>query len=62
MAIRQYMGANYYGAEDLAEMLGVSTKTIYAYLRAGKIKGRKTLRRWWIWEKDIEDYLRDARG
>lgn len=57
-----YLGRKYYHADDLAKMLGVSMKTIYTYIKAGKIKGTKALHKWWIYETDAADFLKKARG
>jgi len=46
-----------YTVEELAKLLGVQDKTIRAYLRDGKIKGRKIARKWYIPEESLREYF-----
>ena len=46
-----------YDVEELAGLLDVQEKTIRAYLRDGKLKGRKIARKWYIPEEAIQEYF-----
>ena len=46
-----------YDVEELASLLDVQEKTIRAYLRDGKIKGRKIARKWYIPEDALQEYF-----
>ena len=46
-----------YDVEELASLLDVQEKTIRAYLRDGKLKGRKIARKWYIPEESIQEYF-----
>lgn len=48
----------YYSSEELAEMLGVTTRTIRNYLKEQKIKGYKIGGKWKFSRDDIEEYIR----
>ena len=46
-----------YSVDDLHEMLGMSKMSIRAYLRDGKIKGRKLGVQWYVTEEAIRNYF-----
>ncbi len=46
-----------YSVDDLHEMLGVSKMTIRAYLREGRLKGRKLGVQWYVTEEAIRSYF-----
>ncbi|MEX2572987.1 MAG: helix-turn-helix domain-containing protein, partial [Balneolaceae bacterium] len=45
-----------FSVDDLHEMLGISKMTIRAYLREGKLKGRKLGVKWFITEDSLRTY------
>jgi excisionase family DNA binding protein len=46
-----------YSIDDLHELLGISKMTLRAYLRDGRIKGRKLGVQWFVTEEAIRDYF-----
>lgn len=46
-----------YSVDDLHEQLGLSKMTIRAYLREGKIRGRKLGVQWYVTEDAIREYF-----
>lgn len=48
-----------YSVDDLHELLGMSKMTIRAYLRDGKIKGRKLGVQWYVTEEAIRNYFEE---
>ena len=46
-----------FSVDDLHEQLGISKMTIRAYLREGRIKGRKLGVKWFVTEEAIRDYF-----
>lgn len=49
-----------YSVDDLHEQLGISKMTIRAYLREGRLKGRKLGVQWYVTEDAIRDYFNEA--
>ena len=49
-----------YNVEELSELLGVQDKTIRAMLQAGKLKGRKLARRWYVTDEALKEYFQEA--
>lgn len=47
----------YHTGKEVAEMLGVTTRTIRNYLKEGKLKGTKFGGRWNFTQADIDDYI-----
>jgi excisionase family DNA binding protein len=43
--------------EDVARILGVSTKTVYRMLDDGELKGIRVGRLWRVSQEDLDDYL-----
>ena len=48
-----------YDVPELAELLDVQERTIRAYLREGKIKGKKMARKWMVTEEALRDYFEE---
>lgn len=48
-----------YSVDDLHEMLGISKLTLRAYLREGKLKGRKLGVSWFVTEESIRQYFEE---
>jgi predicted site-specific integrase-resolvase len=49
-----------YSIDDLHEMLGISKMTLRAYLREGRLKGRKLGVSWFVTENAIREYFEDT--
>jgi len=48
-----------YSVDDLHELLGISKMTIRAYLREGKLKGKKLGVQWYVTEDAIRNYFEE---
>jgi len=48
-----------YSVDDLHGLLGISKMTIRAYLREGRLKGRKLGVQWYVTEDAIRDYFNE---
>lgn len=46
-----------FSVDDLHDMLGISKMTIRAYLRDGKLKGRKMGVKWFVTEESLRNYF-----
>lgn len=49
-----------YSVDDLHEQLGISKMTIRAYLREGRLKGRKLGVQWYVTEDAIREYFNEG--
>lgn len=49
-----------FSVDDLHEQLGISKMTIRAYLRDGRLKGRKLGVQWYVTEDAIRDYFNEG--
>lgn len=49
-----------YSIDDLHEQLGISKMTLRAYLREGRLKGRKLGVQWFVTEEAIRDYFNEG--
>lgn len=49
-----------YTPEEIAERLQVQERTVYGWLRSGKLKGSKLGRLWRIRESDVVAFLEEA--
>jgi len=49
-----------YSVDDLHELLGLSKMTLRAYLREGKLKGRKLGVQWFVTEEAIRAYFEES--
>ena len=45
--------------EEVAEILKIQRKTVYSYIKDGKIKAGKVGKEWRIREEDLKEYLRE---
>lgn len=52
--------AEFYKAEDLAEMLKVNIMTIYRYIKSGKLTAHKIGKEYRITKKAFDDFLKRA--
>lgn len=50
-----------YSVDDLHELLGMSKMTIRAYLREGRLKGKKLGVQWYVTEDAIRDYFEEPK-
>ena len=46
-----------YTAEEVAEMLHTTPRTVWGYIRKGKLKGHKVGRAWQVFEKDLKSFI-----
>jgi excisionase family DNA binding protein len=46
-----------YDVEELSELLGVQDRTIRAYIKDGKLKGRKLAKRWYVTAESLREYF-----
>lgn len=51
-----------YSVDDLHERLGLSKMTIRAYLREGRIRGRKLGVQWYVTEEALREYFDEPRS
>jgi len=51
-------GETLYTIPELQEMLGLSDRTLRAYFREGRLKGRKIGKNWHITEEHLKAFLR----
>ena len=49
-----------YTAEEVAETLQVTLRTVYNYIRDGRLKAVKLGKYWRVTEKQLEDFLAAA--
>lgn len=49
-----------YDVPELAELLDVQEKTVRAYLRDGRLKGRKLAKKWYVSLDSLKDYFRQG--
>ncbi len=54
---KEIMGIKTYTADETAEILGVTKRTLIRYLKGGKMIASKIGGRWAITEKQIQDYI-----
>ncbi len=47
-----------YSVEEVAQKLKVSPGTVRNYLRHGQLKGQKIVRRWFITEQDLSEFMK----
>ena len=47
----------YYTVEDIHDKTGIHTRTIRIMLKAGRLKGRKQGKRWYIPEKNLQAFF-----
>lgn len=51
-----------YTLEELVEVLQVTRRTLYNYIREGKLKAAKMGKYWRVTEKQLEAFLRATNG
>ena len=51
-----------YSIDDLSEQLGISKMTLRAYLREGRIRGRKLGVSWYVTEDAIREYFEEPQA
>ncbi|MFN1835518.1 helix-turn-helix domain-containing protein [Balneola sp. MJW-20] len=51
-----------YSVDDLHELLGISKMTLRAYLREGRIRGRKLGVSWYVTEEAIKEYFEEPQN
>ena len=54
-------GIRYYTLQELSEELTVTKHTLRAYIKQGKLRGRKVAGRWIITEENLREFL-EGRG
>ncbi|OJG80873.1 excisionase family DNA binding domain-containing protein [Enterococcus ratti] len=57
LSVRRELLKGYYSVQELAEQLGVTTRSIRNYLREGKLKGTKVGGKWKFSEQNLFDFL-----
>jgi len=50
-------GLELFTVEELSRLLNIQERTIRKLLKAGKLKGRKLARRWYVAEDHLRDYF-----
>ncbi len=58
---KELAGIRYYPLQELSEELDVTLHTLRAYIRQGKLKGRKVAGRWIVTEENLREFL-EGRG
>ncbi len=59
---RMREGLELYTPEEAAELLKVTRRTMYSYLRDGSLRSAKLGRIWRITRQDLEAFLADGRA
>lgn len=54
---KEILGRKMYPIEEVAEMLGVQTRTVRGYIRQGRLKGAKFNKRWHISEDELSNFI-----
>lgn len=57
---RVILGQTMYSMQEVAEMLGVTTRTITTYLQKGRIVAQKIGGRWLFTEDNLKDFLKGS--
>lgn len=47
----------FYTPQEVADMLNVTLRTVYTYIKAEDLKANKVQGRWAIAEKDLEEFI-----
>lgn len=55
--MREVLGLKLYTTEESAQIVGVTERTIRAYLKSGKLQGQKVAGNWEISEENIKAFL-----
>jgi excisionase family DNA binding protein len=48
-----------YSVKELSQILNVTPATIWKYLKQGKLKGQKTMGRWFILDKELVKFFKE---
>jgi len=48
-----------YSVKEVSQKLNVTPVTIWKYLKEGKLRGQKTMGRWFILDKDLMEFFKD---
>lgn len=51
------MAMKVYTIEEIVELLHVTRRTVYTYIKEGKLKAAKIGKYWRVTEKNLEDFL-----
>ena len=51
---------NLYTVAELSQKLNVTPVTIWKYLKQGKLKGQKTMGKWFISDEEIVEFFDDV--
>ena len=54
----KFSGSKLYSIKELEKILPITPLTIRAYIRKGKIKGRKIGVNWYVTKEDLEVFLK----
>ncbi len=54
---KSVLGERLYTIPEVAEMLGVSTRSITAYIQKKKLQGQKIGKRWYFAEANVKDFI-----
>ena len=49
-----------YSVTELSQQLNVTPNTIWKYLKQGRLKGQKTMGRWFISGEELIDFFKDS--
>lgn len=55
--MREILGVKLYGVEEVAELLGITERTVREYLKRGKMRGQKLAGVWEISEDNLRYFL-----
>ena len=50
----------FYSVSEVSQKLDVTPVTVWKYLRQGKLKGQKTMGKWFISEEDLIDFFHNS--
>jgi len=48
-----------YSVKEVSQKLNVTPVTIWKYLKEGKLRGQKTMGRWFILDKDLMEFFKE---
>lgn len=51
------LGETFYSATEVAELLGVTRRTITTWISKGRIQGQKIGKRWYFAESNVKAFL-----
>ena len=59
--MRVILGITTYTVQEVADMLGLSSMTIYTYIRDGRLPARKIAGAYHITEDNLKEYIKGTR-